>query len=256
MMHVGGRTRVWLAVVGVLAALAVPANAAPKRGEIVLRGEAGAATVSLPAGLRLLVADGFVPQPSGRLRGFVVREATGALVLAAVSLDLPKFDRVAMFQRGQGYETGRVGGGRYRISLLGDDRTAKDIVIPVEGLSGRRVLDLRGGVFQAGISLVNVPGGGSSHRLGSLRLNSATGLIWAWAVERGAGVHRTQFCFVPKGVDCQPDAAVKVSTGATKLSGTHFSAPADRPPGEYDLVLHTNSAGVLGPIAMVGLTFI
>ena len=256
-MRIGGRLRLWLALAGTLLALAVPATAAPSRGSLVLRGTGGGTTVSLPDGLRLLVADSFTPAPSGNVRGFVVREAgSGELVIAALTLALPGFDRVRIFQRGQGYEDGRLRAGRYRISLLGDARGAKDIVIPIEGLRGSRVLKLDGGGYLGGGHLSDASGGAPSYRLGTFEVFLPMGLIWAWAAKRGTGLHNVQFCMVPQGGDCPPQEGLGLDLGPKQYGGVHFSAPSTRPTGKYDLVLNTTSIGDHGPVAMVGMLFL
>ena len=259
-MRIGGHARLWLALVAVLTVLAVPANAAPKKGEIVLRGTEGGITVALPKGVRFVVPEGYQPAPSGKVRGFVIREAAGALVLAAVSVDVPGFDRAAIFQRGQGYDDGRLDGGRYRISLLGDAKGAKDIVIPVEGLAGRRVVEMRGGGFQGGISYPapDTPPGvvTGEYRAGPLRLYYGMGLIWAWGVQRGVGLHRTKFCLVPTGTDCEPDTDFAINTAESETSGMHLSVPANRTPGEYDMVIDTTSVGEGGRVGMIGYVFL
>ena len=255
-MRIGGRARVWVALVGVLVALGVPAEAATKRGELVLRGVSGGMTASLPAGVRLDVRDGFLPAPSGNIRGVVIREAsTGALVLASVSMAVPASERVTFFQRGQGYESGRLSG-RFRITLLGDKKGAPDVVLPVEGISGRKVLNLNGGAYLKGVGVGDPAGAQSSYRAGMLEIFHSMGFIWAWSVKRGAGLHRVQFCVAPEGGDCLPDSPVTLNTGPTTHSGAHFSAPATRPPGKYDLVLDITSAGATGPVGMVGYLFI
>lgn len=256
-MRIGGPLRLWLALAGLLLALAVPADAAVKRGELVLRGDAGAQTFALPE-VRLLVPDGQVPAPHGRIRGYVITEViSGALVLAALSYDVPGFPRVRVFSRGQGYESGHLAAGRYRISLLGDAKGAKDISIPVEGLvSGRRVVRLNGGLYLRGMSGGDPSGSAASYRLGPLRLAYPMGLIWGWGAKRGVGVHGTEFCFVPTGTDCAPDTAVAVHPAPTMLGGSHFSAPAARPPGEYDMVLNTTSIGPGGAVGLVAWAFL
>jgi len=255
-MRIGGHRRVWAVLVAILGMLAGPADAAPKRGEIVLRG-AGGITVTLPAGLRFLVPDGFMPAPSGRARGFVIREAsTGGLVLAAVSVDLPGFERVKLFSRGQGYEDGRVGAGRYRITVLGDAKALKDIVLPVEGLGGSRTIALTGGAYSNSVMLSDPTGGASRYRAGTLELAQPMGLIWAWAVQRGTGLHNVQFCFVPEGAGCPPQEGVGLDAGPKSYSGSHLSVPATRPYGKYDLVLNTRSVGAAGKVALFGLIFI
>ncbi|HVF21236.1 MAG TPA: hypothetical protein VNA14_13485 [Mycobacteriales bacterium] len=256
-MRIGGRTRLWLALAGMLLALGLPAHAAPSRGQLVLRGQAGGTTVSLPAGLRLVVPETFTPAPSGRVRGFVLREASsGELVLAALTLDLPGFDRVRIFRRGQGYEDGRLPAGRYRFSLLGDARNAKDIVIPIEGLRGSRVLKLDGGSYSSMGTLSDRTGRAASYRLGTFEVFHPMGLIWAWAVKRGTGMHNVAFCMVPKGDDCPPQEGLALDLGPKSYSGVHLSAPSTRPTGKYDLVLNTNSVGDAGPVAMVGMLFL
>ncbi len=256
-MRIGGPLRLWLALAGLLLALAAPADAAVKRGELVLRGDAGAQTFVLPE-VRLLVPDGAVPAAHGHIRGYVIREAiSGELVLAALSYDLPGFSRVRVFSRGQGYESGHLAAGRYRIALLGDAKGAKDITIPVEGLiSGRRVVPLNGGLYLRGIGIAEPTGAGSSYRSGPIRIAYPMGLIWGWGAERGIGVHRTEFCFVPSGTDCSPDTSLAVHPAPTRLGGSHFSAPSTRPPGEYDLVLNSTSVGPAGPVAIVAWVFL
>lgn len=246
---------VWVLCLVALALLGLPATAAPARGEVVLTGTAGGLTASFPRPVRLLLRDGFVPSPSGTMRGFVIREASGALVLASANVSMPGMGTVGVFERGQGYEALRLPAGRYRIVLLGDAR-GRDIVIPVEGLAGRRVLAMRGGVLQNPVSFGEPTGAYGSYRVGPFAIRPGVGVLWAWAVDRGAGAHVINFCVVPTRAACPATGSPEVLLTPKRFGSTHVSAPSTRPPGVYDFVLQTTSAGITGPVAIVGWAFL